>query len=159
MPSPTKKEAWAKRQAVNLGIGLAAEGKKILLLDADAQGNLTDPLGFHEPDSLSVSLATMLVKAMTEEPFEPKEGILHHYEGIDLMPGNIELSAVEVALVNTMSRAAQRAHYPSGQPEQRGSHLPLCHGEHVRRLSLSNAGEQTALFLADHDQQIAGSVC
>ncbi|MGX4585660.1 ParA family protein [Paenibacillus chitinolyticus] len=66
--------------AFNLGIGLAAEGKKVLLLEADAQGNLT------------------------EEPYEPKEGILHHHEGIDLMPGNIELSAVEVALVNTMSR-------------------------------------------------------
>lgn len=89
--------------AVNLGIGLAAEGKRVLLLDADAQGNLTDSLGFHEPDSLSISLATMLVKGMTEEPYEPREGILHHHEGIDLMPGNIELSAVEVALVN-MSR-------------------------------------------------------
>ena len=73
-------------------------------MDADAQGNLSDSLGYHEPDSLSVSLATMLVKSMTEEPYEPKEGILHHHEGIDLMPGNIELSAVEVALVNTMSR-------------------------------------------------------
>ncbi|MFM9282156.1 ParA family protein [Paenibacillus jiagnxiensis] len=90
--------------AVNLGIGLAAEGKKVLLLDADAQGSLTDSLGFHEPDSLSISLATMLVKGMTDEPYEPREGILHHHEGIDLMPGNIELSAVEVALVNTMSR-------------------------------------------------------
>src|SRR5690606_8067645 len=90
--------------AANLGIGLAVEGKKVLLLDADAQGNLTDSLGFHEPDSLSVSLATMLVKSMAEESYEPNEGMLHHREGIDLVPGNIELSAVEVALVNTMSR-------------------------------------------------------
>lgn len=66
--------------AVNLGIGLAAEGKKVLLVDADAQGNLTD------------------------ESYEPQEGILHHHEGVDLMPGNIELSALEVSLVNTMSR-------------------------------------------------------
>lgn len=90
--------------AVNLGIGLAADGKKVLLVDADAQGNLTDSLGFHEPDSLSVSLATLLVKTMQEEPCEAREGILHHHEGVDLMPGNIELSAVEVSLVNTMSR-------------------------------------------------------
>lgn len=90
--------------AVNLGIGFAAEGKRVLLVDADAQGNLTDLLGFHEPDSLSVSLATLLVKSMTEQAYEPQEGILNHHEGVDLMPGNIELSAVEVSLVNTMSR-------------------------------------------------------
>lgn len=90
--------------AVNLGIGLAAQGKKVLLVDADAQGNLTDSLGFQEPDNLPVSLATILTKAMMEEPYEPDEGILHHVEGVDLMPGNIELSAIEVSLVNTMSR-------------------------------------------------------
>jgi chromosome partitioning protein len=85
---------------VNLGIGLAAQGKKVLLVDADAQGNLTDSLGFHEQDNLSVSLATVLSKVMLEEPYEPDEGLLHHVEGIDLMPGNIELSAIEVSLVN-----------------------------------------------------------
>ncbi|XID93329.1 ParA family protein [Paenibacillaceae bacterium WGS1546] len=90
--------------AVNLGIGLAAEGNRVLLLDADAQGNLTIALGFREPDNLPVSLATMLQKCIAEETYDPKEGILQHHEGIDLMPGNIELSAVEVALVNTMSR-------------------------------------------------------
>ncbi len=89
---------------VNLGIGLAMQGKKVLLVDADAQGNLTDSLGFHEPDNLPVSLATVLTKSMSEEPYELDEGILHHAEGVDLMPGNIELSAIEVSLVNTMSR-------------------------------------------------------
>lgn len=89
---------------VSLGIGLAAQGNKVLLVDADAQGNLTDSLGFHEPDNLLVSLATVLSKVMLEEPYEPDEGILHHVEGVDLMPGNIELSAIEVSLVNTMSR-------------------------------------------------------
>ena len=89
---------------VNLGIGLAMQGKKVLLVDADAQGNLTDSLGFHEPDNLPVSLATVLTKSMLEEPYEPDEGILLHAEGVDLMPGNIELSAIEVSLVNTMSR-------------------------------------------------------
>ena len=89
---------------VTLGIGLAMQGKKVLLVDADAQGNLTDSLGFHEPDNLPVSLATVLTKSMSEEPYELDEGILHHAEGVDLMPGNIELSAIEVSLVNTMSR-------------------------------------------------------
>ena len=90
---------------VNLGIGLAVQGsKKVLLVDADAQGNLTDSLGFKEPDNLPVSLATLLTKTMLEEPYEPDEGIISHAEGISLMPGNIELSAIEVSLVNTMSR-------------------------------------------------------
>ncbi|TCX48970.1 AAA family ATPase [Dehalobacter sp. 14DCB1] len=90
--------------AVNLGIGLAVQGKKVLLVDADAQGNLTDSLGYQEPDNLPISLATILSKAMMEEPFESDEGILHHAEGVDLMAGNIELSAIEVSLVNAMSR-------------------------------------------------------
>jgi len=90
--------------AVNLGIGLAVQGKKMLLVDADAQGNLTDSLGFKEPDNLPISLATLLTKTMLEEPYEADEGILPHAEGISLMPGNIELSAIEVSLVNTMSR-------------------------------------------------------
>ncbi|WP_368293739.1 ParA family protein [Dehalobacter sp. TBBPA1] len=90
--------------AVNLGIGLATLGKKVMLVDADAQGNLTDSLGFHEPDNLPVSLATILTKVMTEERYEPDEGIMHQEEGVDLMPGNIELSAIEVSMVNTMSR-------------------------------------------------------
>jgi chromosome partitioning protein len=89
---------------VNLGIGLATQGKKVLLVDADAQGNLTDSLGYQEPDNLPVSLATILTKIMMEEPYNVDEGILHHAEGVDLMPGNIELSAIEVSLVNTMSR-------------------------------------------------------
>jgi len=80
---------------VNLGIGLATQANKVLLVDADAQGNLTDSLGFHEPDNLPVSLATVLTKSMLEEPYEPDEGILRHAEGVDLMPGNIELSAIE----------------------------------------------------------------
>jgi chromosome partitioning protein len=89
---------------VNLGIGLAVQGHKVLLIDADAQGNLTDSLGYQEPDNLPISLATILSKTMMEEPYETDEGILRHIEGVDIMPGNIELSAIEVSLVNTMSR-------------------------------------------------------
>ncbi|WP_089612045.1 ParA family protein [Dehalobacterium formicoaceticum] len=89
---------------VNLGIGLATQEKKVLLVDADAQGNLTDSLGYREPDNLPVTLATILTKTMMEEPYGSDEGILRHSEGVDLMPGNIELSAIEVSLVNTMSR-------------------------------------------------------
>lgn len=96
---------------VNLGIGLARHGKKVLLIDADAQGNLTDSLGWNEPDKLPVSLATVMSKVITEESIEPNEGILHHAEGVDLMPANIELSAMEVSLVNTMSRESVLRNY------------------------------------------------
>lgn len=89
---------------VNLGIGLVRQGKKVLLIDADAQGNLTDSLGWHDPDKISVSLATIMTRVIQDEPIELNEGILRHKEGIDLLPANIELSAMEVSLVNTMSR-------------------------------------------------------
>ena len=88
----------------NLGIGLAKQGKRVLLIDADAQGSLTASLGFHEPDKLEGTLATIMANIINEEEMEPQYGILHHSEGIDLMPGNIELSGLEVSLVNVMSR-------------------------------------------------------
>jgi len=90
--------------AGNLGIGLAGKGKKVLLIDADAQGSLTASLGFTEPDDLDYTLATVMAKIINDEEIDPMEGILHHEEGIDLMPGNIELSGLEVSLVNAMSR-------------------------------------------------------
>ena len=89
---------------VNLGIGLANEGKKVLLVDADPQGDLTTSLGWTDQDSLSVTLSTQMEKIIRDEPFEPGEGILHHKEGVDLIPANIELSGMEMLLVNAMSR-------------------------------------------------------
>ena len=88
----------------NLGIGLAQEGKRVLLVDADPQGSLTLSLGFAMPDKLPVTLATVMGKKLMDEPMPSKEGILHHAEGVDLMPANIELSGLEVSLVNAMSR-------------------------------------------------------
>ena len=88
----------------NLGVGLAKQGKKVLLVDADSQGSLTASLGYTEPDELEVTLATIMGKLINDEEVEPMEGILHHEEGIDLMPSNIELSGLEVSLVNVMSR-------------------------------------------------------
>ena len=89
---------------VNLGIGLAREGKKVLLIDADAQGSLTASLGFKELDSLQNTLTTVLLATINEEDIEPRAGILAHDENVDLLPANIELSALEVTLVNVMSR-------------------------------------------------------
>ena len=88
----------------NLGVGLAQEGKKVLLIDSDPQGSLTISLGNPQPDNLPMTLATVMRKVLTEEAINPKEGILHHDEGVNLMPSNIELSGMEVSLVNAMSR-------------------------------------------------------
>ena len=88
----------------NLGIGLAKQGKRVLLIDADAQGSLTASLDFSEPDKLDVTLATVMTNIINEVDMEPEYGILKHEEGVNLMPGNIELSGLEVSLVNVMSR-------------------------------------------------------
>ena len=88
----------------NLGIGLAMEGKKVLLVDADPQGSLTISMGWQQPDELPTTISTLMAKAMNDQPIQPGEGILHHAEGVDLIPANIELAGLEVALVNSMNR-------------------------------------------------------
>ena len=90
--------------AVSLGIGLAREGKRVLLVDVDAQGSLTASLGYQHPDQMEVTLATVMGQVIQDLPLQPGMGILHHSEGVDLLPANIELSGSEVTLVNTMSR-------------------------------------------------------
>ena len=89
---------------LNLGIGLARENKKVLLIDADPQGDLTTSLGCTNPDELKTSLATIMNKITKEEEIEVNEGILRHEEGVDFIPSNIDLEAIEVGLVNVMSR-------------------------------------------------------
>ena len=89
---------------VNVGIGLAREGKKVLLIDADPQGSLTASLGYEEPDDLRITLATIMMDVINEEEISLKDGILHHQENVDLLPANIELSALEVTMGNVMSR-------------------------------------------------------
>lgn len=89
---------------VNLGIGLAREGKRVLLIDADAQGSMTACLGIGEPDELDVTLVNLMEKVVNDEPWEIDEGILHHEEGVDFLPANIELAGMETTLVNMMSR-------------------------------------------------------
>ncbi len=90
--------------AVNLGVGLVNKGKKVLLVDCDSQGSLTESLGFQNPDECDVTLASLMGKIIAEEPIEKGEGILHHDEGVDLVPANIKLSGMEFALINTMNR-------------------------------------------------------
>ena len=88
---------------VNLGVGLANTGNKVLLIDADPQGSLTVSLGVKNPDELDVSLSS-LMQSVIEEEQPPGNAIIAHNEGVDLLPSNIELSGMETGLFNVMSR-------------------------------------------------------
>jgi len=90
--------------AVNLGVGLAKQGNKVLLVDADAQANLTMALGYTRPDDIPVTLTTVMQDIVDDKPFDVQGAILHHNEGVDLLPSNIELSGLEVRLINAISR-------------------------------------------------------
>ena len=89
---------------VNLGVGLARLGKKVLLVDADPQGDLTTCLGWRDNDSLTTTITDKLSGVIREDHTDPRSGILHHEENVDLLPANIELSAMEMMLVTAMSR-------------------------------------------------------
>ncbi len=88
----------------NLGIGLVKEGNKVLLIDMDPQGSLTISLGYPRPDEMYPTISDVLGNIIQESLLDPREGIIQHREGVELMPGNIELSGLEVSLVNIMSR-------------------------------------------------------
>ncbi len=90
--------------SVNLGIGLAAEGNRVLLVDCDPQGSLTVSLGYKEPDQLENTLASLISEVIEDEELQIGDTIIHHEEGVDLIPANIELSVLEINMVNVMSR-------------------------------------------------------
>lgn len=89
---------------VNLGVGLARSGKSVLLVDADPQCSLTTSLGIMDQDELPVSITTVMQSVLEDRPMPEGGGIIHHSEGVDLLPSNIELSGLEISLINTMSR-------------------------------------------------------
>ena len=95
----------------NLGIGLAQQGKRVLLIDSDPQGSLTISLGHQQPDQLDTTLSDVMNCVLMDRQIQPNMGILRHEEGVSLMPANIELSGMEVALVNAMSRETVMRQY------------------------------------------------
>ena len=96
---------------VNLGIGLARLGKKVLLVDADPQGDLTTCLGWQDTDNLPIALPDKMVEVMQDKCKEPMKGILHHKEGVDLIPSNSDLFDFEISLVTAMNREAILRNY------------------------------------------------
>ena len=89
---------------VNLAVGLAKQGKRVLLIDADPQGSLTISLGERNPDQLSETLSDVMECVINDKSLPENFGLLRSTEGVDLMPANIELSGTEVGLFNVMSR-------------------------------------------------------
>lgn len=89
---------------VNLGVGLAMQGQRVLLIDADPQGDLTTCLGWQDTDNLPVTLANKLSEIMRNTESNPFNGMLHHAENVDLVPANLELSSLEMSLVKKMRR-------------------------------------------------------
>ncbi len=89
---------------VNLGAGIAASGKKVLVIDLDPQASLTISLGFQEPDKLENTVKDVISKIINDEEISERFGIQYVRENLDLLPSNIELSASEISLINVMSR-------------------------------------------------------
>ena len=139
----------------NLGIGLAQTGKKVLLIDGDPQGSLTISLGHPQPDKLPFTLSDAMGRILMDEPLRPGEGILHHPEGVDLMPADIQLSGMEVSLVNAMSRETILRQYGSSTREvsatrsypnlasQDTANIPKTIEDNGRTLTLQNISWQT----------------
>lgn len=90
--------------AASLGVGLVRQGKKVMLIDADPQGSLSLSLGIEKPDNLETTIANVMEIIVEDKEIEPGFAVVQTKEGIDLMPANIELSGIEVRLVNEMSR-------------------------------------------------------
>ena len=90
--------------AASLGVGLAREGKKTLVIDTDSQFSLTVSLGITEPDKLPVTLATVMNDIIAEKDIDPTNGIIHHPDGVDLLPANSSLTGIELALASLIGR-------------------------------------------------------
>ena len=108
--------------AASLGAGLVRKGKSVLCIDADTQHSLTVSLGVSEPEKLPVTLTTMMSHIINESGFEPLEGIVHHAEGIDLLPSSSTLAGMEIALVQLIGRETILRQYiekvkPNYRPE------------------------------------------
>lgn len=96
---------------MNLGAGLATAGKKVLMVDLDPQASLTLSLGYREPDQLEISVADIISGIVNDAEIPDDLGVIHVSENMDLLPSNIQLSAVKVSMVNAMSRELVLSYY------------------------------------------------
>ena len=97
-----KVESAKTTTSINLGVGLARIGKRVLLVDADPQGHLTLGLGF--PKNIRVTLKNMMENIIMGIEFDPKEAVLHHKEGVDVVPSNKLLTGMDMSLITVDDR-------------------------------------------------------
>ena len=90
--------------SVSLGASLARQGKKVLIIDADSQHSATVSLGVKEPEKLTETLASIMLKVINDHEIDPADGIISHNEGISLMPSNNQLAGMEITLAPIMGR-------------------------------------------------------
>lgn len=88
--------------SINLGVGLARTGNRVLLVDSDPQGHLTMGLGF--PKNMRVTIKNMMEYIIMGQEFDPKEAILQHEEGVDVIPSNKLLSGMDMSLFSVEDR-------------------------------------------------------
>ncbi len=88
----------------NVGIGLAKEGKKVLLIDFDPQADLSASLGIRNSDNMDHTICEALNGIIQDIPINYDDLIIHHDENVDIIPSNIELADFELKLVSVMSR-------------------------------------------------------
>lgn len=98
---------------VNLGVGLAMQGKKVLLVDADPQCDLTACLGWSDTDNLQNTLSDKMMEVVRGNESHPLNGILHHKEDVDLIPASSDLFDFELSLVTAMNREVILKNYLS----------------------------------------------
>jgi len=90
--------------AFSLGVALANDGKRVLLVDADPQGDLTTYMGFYDQDNIPITISTLIERVITDNPVNANDAVLHHREGVDLIPANLNLFITEANLINAMCR-------------------------------------------------------
>ena len=88
---------------LNFSVALSKIGKKVLLVDADPQGDLTTCMGYYETDDIP-TIANLMMDSINDKELNVQKVILHHEENIDLITSNLDLSAVSLSLVSAMSR-------------------------------------------------------